>query len=77
MYETNRDPQTSQIIGAAMEVHRNLHRGLYEDFYCEALAIEFRMREIPFEAQCPVQVEYSGLLLNFGAKSLEHKRMVM
>lgn len=124
MYEINRDPQTFQIIGAAMEVHRNLHRGLFEDFYCEALAIEFQLRDIAFEAQCPIQLEYKGnslkrphhmdfvcfgevvvevkavsalspadeaqllnylamskikrgLLLNFGAKSLEHKRMVL
>ena len=107
-----------------MEVHRRLHRGLFEAFYCDALAIEFGLRDIPFDAERPVQVEYKGhalrrphfidfvcfgdvvvevkavsgftpsdegqllnylamssirrgLLLNFGAKSLEHKRMVL
>ena len=47
------DPQTFQIIGAAMEVHRKLHRGLLEAIYCEALAIEFDIREIPFESLAP------------------------
>lgn len=43
-----------------MEVHRHLYRGLYEGFYCDALAVEFALRQIPFEAQAPVQLEYKG-----------------
>ena len=39
------DPQTFKIIGAAMEVHRQLHRGLLETIYCEARAIEFGLRD--------------------------------
>ena len=54
------DHQTFQIIGAAMEVHRQLHRGLFEGFYCDALAIEFLLRSIPFRAECAVQLEYKG-----------------
>lgn len=46
-----------------MEVHRQLHRGYLETIYCEALAIEFRLRQIPFEAQRPIQMEYKGYLL--------------
>ena len=60
MQNLNPDPQTFQIIGAAMEVHRQLHRGLLESIYCEALAIELTLRDIPFEAQCPLQMEYKG-----------------
>jgi len=61
MYEpSTRDPQTFEIIGAAIEVHRRLHRGLFEGFYCEALAIEFQLRGIPFEAERPVQLAYKG-----------------
>ena len=52
------DPRTFQIIGAAMEVHRVLHRGLLESIYCEALAVEFELRSIPFAAQVPCQIVY-------------------
>ena len=54
------DAQTFQIIGAAMEVHRQMHRGLYELFYCDALAVEFGIRQIPFQARKPIQLEYKG-----------------
>jgi GxxExxY protein len=60
MQGTDPDPQTFQIIGAAMEVHRRLHRGLLESIYCEALAIEFRLRGILFDARQPLQMEYKG-----------------
>ena len=52
------DPRTYQIIGAAMEVHRVLHRGLLESIYCEALAVEFELRSIPFATQVPCQIVY-------------------
>ena len=52
------DPRTYQIIGAAMEVHRILHRGLLEQIYCEALAVEFELRAIPFVQQVPCQIVY-------------------
>lgn len=107
-----------------MEVHRQLHRGLLESIYCEALAIEFELRGIPFAGQHPLKITYKGqrltgthrvdfkcfdevlvevkatsvctpaeeaqllnylamsglrrgLLLHFGAKSLEYKRRVL
>jgi GxxExxY protein len=63
MHVVQPDPQTFQIIGAAMEVHRQLHRGLYEGFYCAALAVEFELRRIPFHAQRPIQLEYKGRCL--------------
>ena len=52
------DQHTFQIIGAAMEVHRVLHRGLLESIYCEALAVEFEWRSIPFAAPVPCQIVY-------------------
>ena len=60
MQNLNHDPETFQIIGAAMEVHRRLHRGLLEAIYCEALTIEFALRHIPFEAEWPLRMEYKG-----------------
>jgi len=113
---------TGKVLGAAMEVHSVLGTGFLESVYEEALAVEFKMREIPFDKQKIFEVLYKGtlvkqftcdfvvgnlvivelkaikgitdieqaqllnylkasglevgLLLNFGAKSLEYKRMI-
>lgn len=118
------DPRTYRINGAAMEVYNILRRGLLENIYCEALAIEFELRQIPFVSQVPCQIRYKdrpltgfhridflcfgevvvevkaisaltpaeeaqilnylalsdkrvGILLNFGARSLEYRRYVL
>jgi GxxExxY protein len=46
-----RDPQTYAIIGAAMEVHRQLGPGFLEQVYHDALAVELALQGIPFEQQ--------------------------
>lgn len=118
------DERTYQVIGAAMEVHRILHRGLKESLYGDALEVEFELCQIPFARSVPCRVIYKtrplggdhfidfvcfgevvvelkatsaltpadeaqilnylalskkrvGLLLNFGAKSLQYKRFVL
>jgi GxxExxY protein len=118
------DPQTYEIIGAGMAVHRELGCGFLETVNREAFAIELEQRGIPFvrEARLPVRyrdrllpvfykvdficygeilvelkalhfigpVEQAqlinylrlarrsrGLLLNFGAPSFQHKRIVL
>ncbi len=111
------------IIGAAMEVHKELGSGFLEVVYQEALVIEFESRGIPYIQESKLEVSYKGhvltkyyesdficydkiivetkalsellgnnqsqvinylkatgfklgLLINFGAESLEYKRLV-
>jgi GxxExxY protein len=118
-----RDSQTHAVIGAALEVHRELGCGFLEAAYQEALAIELADRDIPFEHEVSLRVRFKdrvlhsiyrvdfvcfaellvevkalrqitgveqaqminylkaaraerGLILNFGGRSLECKRLV-
>jgi GxxExxY protein len=52
------------IVGAAIEVHRELGPGFLEAVYQEALEIELRERGISFEAQKPLRISYKGKTLN-------------
>ena len=116
--------KTYQIIGACMEVHRNLGPGLLEVVYKDALEYEFMQRGISYEREKRYDVPYKevilphyffadfvvyndiilevkavsgivdefiaytlnhmtlakspvGLIVNFGRKSLQHKRLVL
>jgi len=118
-----KDKRTYKIIGAAMEVHKEMGCGFLEGVYQEALEVEFGVQGIPYKAQPVVEILYKGkplekkyqpdficfddviveikaleylsgieeaqiinylnatklkvgLLINFGSKSLEHKRFV-
>lgn len=118
-----KDQETFAVIGAAMEVHRELGHGFLEVVYQSALALEFQERGIPFKAEVALPISYKekrltcsyradfvcfeniivetkaiaaltksdqaqlinelkatgchrGLLINFGALSLEYKRLL-
>jgi len=57
---------TEQVIGAAIEVHKALGPGLLESTYEECLCRELNLRNIFFERQKPLPVEYKGLKLDCG-----------
>ena len=112
-----------KIIGACMEVHKELGSGFLEAVYHEALMIELNKLDIPFETNVRLKVNYKnqilqkvyyadiicydkiivelkamdglvpehyaqvinylkatgfklGLLINFGTKSLQYKRLI-
>ena len=58
------DQRTYNIIGAAIEVHKELGCGFLEAVYQEALGREFLNQEIPFKSQPNIQIEYKGRPLN-------------
>ncbi|GAF04947.1 GxxExxY protein [Saccharicrinis fermentans] len=49
-----------RIIGAAMEVHKELKNGFLETVYQEALAKEFKIQDIPFEKESLINIYYKG-----------------
>jgi GxxExxY protein len=58
------DKRTYEIIGAAMEVHKELGSGFLEAAYQEALERELNSRQIPFHAQPVVKIDYKSEPLN-------------
>lgn len=80
-----RDPQTYAIIGAAIEVHRQLGCGFLEKVYRVALREELRELGVPCEAEItyriwyknkPLAVRYRADIVCFNAVIVEVKASV-
>ena len=60
------EEQTREIIGAAIETHRELGPGLLESAYEECLCHELSCRGLAFQRQVPLPVLYKGVKLDCG-----------
>lgn len=55
--------ESSQINGAVFEVYKRMGVGLAEKVYQEALALELKLRNIPFEREKLYRLHYKGTML--------------
>jgi GxxExxY protein len=58
------DKLSSEVIGAAIEVHRDKGPGLIESIYERCMLRELELRSIPATIQKLVRVEYKGLVFD-------------
>jgi GxxExxY protein len=54
------DRQVSMLLGAAIEVHRVLGPGFLESVYEHALCVELGLRNLPYQRQVLIPVDYKG-----------------
>ncbi|MCK5051970.1 MAG: GxxExxY protein [Candidatus Cloacimonetes bacterium] len=54
--------EVNKIVGAAIEVHKELGNGFLESVYEEAMKIVSTERNIPFETQVRIPVYFKGKL---------------
>jgi len=63
LYETA-DETSREVIGAAIEVHRQKGPGLIESIYERCLLRELELRSIPAVTQKVVRIEYKGFIFD-------------
>jgi len=62
----DRDPLTHAILGAALEVHRELGPGILESAYQECLCFELAGRGLSVQRQVILPVVYKSIKLDIG-----------
>jgi GxxExxY protein len=60
------DELSNKVLGCAIEVHRELGRGLLESTYEQCLAYELSRAKIPFKVQLELPVKYKDIRLDCG-----------
>jgi GxxExxY protein len=60
----NLNELSSSIIGACIQVHRELGPGLLESAYEECLCYELSRRDLLFTRQQPLPIRYKGISLD-------------
>ena len=59
-----RDALTEAIIGAAIEVHREMGPGLLESVYQKCLVHELRLRHLDCQPQARLPIVYKGEIID-------------
>jgi GxxExxY protein len=62
--EAQRKALSEKVIGAAIEVHRQLGPGLLESAYENCLCHELFLRGLKFQRQVALNIEYKGIEVN-------------
>ena len=57
------EEETGKILNACFEVHKELGNGFLEAVYQEALELEFKNQNIPYEREKLLPITYKGKLL--------------
>ena len=52
-----------QIVGASLELHREVGPGLLESAYESALLYELRERGLSVKQQCPMPFQYKNMMM--------------
>jgi GxxExxY protein len=60
------NPVSERVIGAAIEVHRQLGPGLLESSYQLCLCRELELRGIAYQSQAHLPLEYKGMQIGKG-----------
>ena len=58
------DELTSNVIGSAIAVHRELGPGLLESVYQKCMVLELRSSGVVVESEVPVPITYKGELIS-------------
>ena len=58
------EKESYAIIGAAIDVHKELGKGFLEAVYQEALEKEFQIRKIPYKREVQLTIHYKNEPLN-------------
>jgi GxxExxY protein len=60
------NPVSERVIGAAIEVHRHLGPGLLESSYHACLCRELAVREVSYQSELALPLEYKGVQIAKG-----------
>jgi GxxExxY protein len=60
---------TKRIIALAIEVHRNIGRGLLESVYEQCLCYELHQASLPFDRQVAIPITYKGVTIGEGFRA--------